>query len=203
MSLADYNTFDSSVLHEFYRVEELPHLSSKSTPTPRQLQATIALLQPLRKTDILESCRQPRATPYTGCRNARHEYLNLDPLSKAWRQQMMKLPPFGRLVFDLTLPPRDTSQSPEIYGDHNIPEKVCCVVETRDITTLVRSISLTTVMRAKSEVTSFDVVFNQEDGVPVKGMEGLKGQLVALSQAKGTAEANKRKNANAGVKIDG
>ncbi|PYI33235.1 hypothetical protein BP00DRAFT_424103 [Aspergillus indologenus CBS 114.80] len=202
MSLADY-TFDPSVLHDFYRVEELSPLGSKSTSIPHQHQATIALLQPLRNTDILESCRQPRATPYTGCRNARHAYLNLDPLSKAWRQQMMKLPPFARLVFDLTLPPRDTRQSPEIYGDDNIPEKVCCVVETRDIMTLVRSIALTTVMRAKRKVASFDVVFNQEDGVSVKGMEILKGQLVALSQAKGTAEANKRKNANAGVEIDG
>ncbi|PYH80489.1 hypothetical protein BO82DRAFT_355455 [Aspergillus uvarum CBS 121591] len=202
MSPADYS-FDPSVLHDFYHAEELPPLGSESTSIPHQRQATIALLQPFWNTNILESCRQSRATTNTGFRDARYEYLNLDPLSKAWRQQMMKLPLFARLVFDLTLPPRDTCHSPEIYGDQKIPEKVCCVVETRDTMNLVRSIALTTVMRAKSKVVSFDVVFNQEDGLFVEGIKILKGQLVALSQAKGTAEGNKRKNANAGVEVDG
>ncbi|RAK74296.1 uncharacterized protein BO72DRAFT_516825 [Aspergillus fijiensis CBS 313.89] len=109
------NAFDATVLHDFCHIEELPHI-----PTSNQCQATIALLQPLRNTDILESCRRARAicgsnSAPNSCRDAKHEFLNFDSPSKAWRQEMMKRPTYTRLVFDRTLPPRGIDKSPELY----------------------------------------------------------------------------------------
>ncbi|RAH47577.1 uncharacterized protein BO95DRAFT_326329, partial [Aspergillus brunneoviolaceus CBS 621.78] len=148
-------------------------------------QATIALLQPLRNTDILESCRRARAicgsnSAPNSCRDAKHEFLNFDSPSKAWRQEMMKRPTYTRLVFDRTLPPRGIDKSPELYWNHRMPEKVSLAIRDSDVITLARTIALTTVMRAKVEIVSFDALFDPKEGVSVRSVKVLKSQLVAL-----------------------
>ncbi|RAH75396.1 uncharacterized protein BO66DRAFT_310521, partial [Aspergillus aculeatinus CBS 121060] len=195
-------------LHDFCHIKELPHHGSESIPTSNQRQATIALLQPLGNTDILESCRRARAicpsnSAPNSCRDAKNKFLNFDPLSETWRQEMMKRPPYTRLVFDRTLPPRGIDNSPEIYWDHKMPEKVRLTIRGSEVITLPRTFASTTVIRAKGEVVSFDALFDPEAGVSVRSVKVLKSQFVALGQTRETAEVNRLKNSNAGVAIEG
>ncbi|KAH8586331.1 hypothetical protein B0O99DRAFT_602574 [Bisporella sp. PMI_857] len=67
-------------------------LSASSLPP-----ATLVLLQPLANPNTLAECRS----------SSNHIHLNLQPLSLAWRQAMIKTQPFADIIFDLRLPKQD------------------------------------------------------------------------------------------------
>ncbi|RAL12941.1 uncharacterized protein BO97DRAFT_49051 [Aspergillus homomorphus CBS 101889] len=105
------NVSQPSLLQEFCVREDLSRLSIEPKPVSHLRQATISLLHPLEKANKLELCRPKMdlstisESPRRNCDRYKHEYLDLQPLGKIWRQELIKIPPFSRLIFDLTLPP--------------------------------------------------------------------------------------------------
>lgn len=68
----------------------------------------LALLKPLAKLDIFEAWRDPNSRQTW--QDGTQEYLNIRPLSKAWRQSLNQRPPFPHLTFDLSLPDKDENE---------------------------------------------------------------------------------------------
>ncbi|GKZ86041.1 hypothetical protein AnigIFM56816_000891 [Aspergillus niger] len=170
-------------------------VNTNQDSTPPFRQAKLALLHPLSKADILESCRcrtnpptDPQLCRYT-CDRFRHEFLNLHPLGKMWREELMKIPPFSHLIFDLTLPPNapnDNNTEPPsrwIYWDISMPQESSLGIHDKEVMNIVKTIALTTRIRTKSGNVSFDVVYDPTDGAPVKTMKALQQQLGELSTA--------------------
>jgi hypothetical protein len=98
-----------------------PHSRSQKSPT------TLVLLQPLANADILASCRDPasrlvRKPNGSVCGTLNYEYLNIQPLSLAWRQAVIKAPPISQLTFDLSLPKHEGDKAFEkVYWDMVMP----------------------------------------------------------------------------------
>ncbi|BCR99670.1 uncharacterized protein AKAW2_50012S [Aspergillus luchuensis] len=185
---------DPSLLQEFCLTEDLSRLSIDQESEPRIRQAKLALLHPLRKANILESCRCRTDAPtdqlchYT-CDRSRHEFLNLHPLGKTWRKELMKIPPFSRLIFDLTLPPHspndNTTETPNgwIHWDTSMPQEASLGIHAKEVANIVTTIALTTRMRMKGDEVSFGIIYDPTDGAHVRNMKGIQKQLAALGTA--------------------
>ena len=166
---------------------ETSKLSSESASWTQQTK--LVLLQPLANADTLEVCREPDSRLVhkpngSVCGTSNHEYLDIRPLSKAWRQALTKVPPISQLTFDLALPKEDEKSKgsfQNVYWDTAMPQEVSLGVHARDVMTLVITIATEIRMRADGDVR-FEVAYDDTEGVSLKAMTLLKKQLFALSE---------------------
>ncbi|KAK2757935.1 hypothetical protein FQN54_004341 [Arachnomyces sp. PD_36] len=156
-------------------------------------QATLVLLQPLANADMLGACRNPDSRLVPGPdgvmrRTSIFEYLNIQHLSKAWRQALMKVPPIPYLTFDLALPKERGEKSEgsfqKVYWDTGVPERGGLCILTREVMTLANTIATGIRMRADGEVR-FEVTYVESELVSPGGMKTLKGQLLGVAKAGG------------------
>ncbi|GFF82219.1 hypothetical protein IFM47457_05730 [Aspergillus lentulus] len=185
---------EPNVLDESFITSGLSSLSigtSEGPPksSPQTRKARLVLLQPLANAKMLQACRNPQSRRIlkNDCLfTSSNELLDIQPLSRAWRQAIMNVPPFSHLIFDLILPQetencKDTFQ--KVHWDTFLPEENSLGVPLRDVTTLVRTITTEMKMRAKGDVW-FDVVYDEIEGskgIAPRAMAILKKQLIALS----------------------
>lgn len=158
----------------------------------------LVLLQPLANADMLAVCRNPgsrflRNQDGVIVGPSNHEWLNILPLSKAWRQAVTKAAPIPQVTFDLTLPKRDenTSTFQPVYWETSMPEEGGLGLVTRDVMTLVITLATGMRMRANGDLR-FELIYNKSDGVRTKAMESLKKQLLALAQYKAPVKDGQR-----------
>ncbi|RAH61185.1 hypothetical protein BO85DRAFT_506772 [Aspergillus piperis CBS 112811] len=200
----------SSVPHEFCISEDLSELQPNQKPPPSLREARLPLLRPLEKADILELCIQSPSIhigDYNSMVEAQERNLDLQPLSKLWRQEMMKLPPFAKIIFDLTLPLREDEDA--IVWDIGKRREGCFIVGVREVMHIATTIALTTRVRLKGEAVSFDLDYEDLDLVYDDGSdEVVSWRLDALREeirALGTAKSNevKGESGGAGVGVGG
>ncbi|GIJ85109.1 hypothetical protein Asppvi_003965 [Aspergillus pseudoviridinutans] len=186
---------EPNVLDESFITSGLSSLSigtSEGPPksSPQTRKARLVLLQPLANAKMLQACRNPQSRRIfkNNCLfTSGNELLDIQPLSRAWRQALMNVPPFSHLIFDLTLPKetencKDTFQ--KLHWDTFMPEENGLGIPLRDVTTLVRTIATEMKMRAKGDAW-FNVVYDEVEGsrgIAPRAMTILKKQLLALSQ---------------------
>jgi hypothetical protein len=83
-------------------------LATLNLSAPEPPPTTLVLLQPLANAATLAACLPASRSTST----SKIQYLDIQPLSLAWRQAVIKAPPLPDLVFDLRLPlPTATSAS--------------------------------------------------------------------------------------------
>jgi hypothetical protein len=157
-------------------------LSSLNIEASEPQPTTLVLLQPLANASMLAACR-----PQTS--SSKYEFLKIQPLSLAWRQAIIKIPPIPHIIFDLSLPkpPPPPSPSPgevefqKIYSDAAFPAKGGLGVLIRDVMMMVVTIATETRMRAEGKV-KFEVVFDETENVAPAGLKLLEKQLSALEK---------------------
>ena len=187
---------DPSLLQDSNIIIGLSNLSNEtSKPSSESIsqaqQVNLVLLQPLANPDMLEACRSPGSRlvhkPSGFVRGpSKHEYLNIQPLSMAWRQALMKVSPISYLTFDLALPKEDEKSKgkfQKLYWDTAMPEEASLGIHTRDIVNLIITIATATRMRAGGDIR-FDIVYDETETVSLRAMTGLKKQLLALAEIK-------------------
>ncbi|KAF4153595.1 hypothetical protein CNMCM8927_005622 [Aspergillus lentulus] len=158
-------------------------------PEPRTRKVKLVLLQPLANPDMLAACRNPnsrvtRRSTGSVDGTATCEFLDIRPLSKAWRQATMKVPPFSHLIFDLTLPKANEGRNVsfrKVYWDIGMPQGDTLTVEARDVMNLAVTIATETRIRAKGNVC-FEIVYDEAEGVAPRVLTRLDKQLLALQQ---------------------
>lgn len=153
---------------------------------PRQI--TLALFQPLADAATLASC-----LPQDPVGVATWQYLDIQPLSQAWRKAIIEASPTPNLVFDLSLPqPDKISSSPNAdESSAKKARKICwdtsgsydngIVIHTKDTFTMVNSIALGVRMRVDGDL-KFGVVYNEKEGLLKHAVELLKKHLVATEK---------------------
>ncbi|GCB22674.1 hypothetical protein AAWM_05559 [Aspergillus awamori] len=163
---------DPEFLQEFCLSEDLSQLRLDQNTVPSLREARLALLRPLERADILKSCTPPPVTdhdPYFKIKT-QAEYLDLQPLSKMWRQELMRIPPFSRIIFDISLPQRHPLEAAgcdnsriqwDIYRSRNSTP----AIPFREVMQMATTIALTTRMRMKGEAVSFDIVYDDENNI--------------------------------------
>ncbi|EEA21204.1 conserved hypothetical protein [Talaromyces marneffei ATCC 18224] len=190
------NITEPNLLQGFCGTKELSSLDNNSfklsPESASQLhQVKLVLLQPLANADMLKDCRDPNSRIVcrpndSRCLTSNREYLNLQPLSKSWRQELIKITPIPELIFDLTLPNEGKENNhtfTKVYWDTAMPQEDSIGIHTRDVMTLVITIATEIRMRTNGDV-SFEVIYDDTEGVSLKGMSLLKKQLLALSNNK-------------------
>ena len=169
-------------------------LSNLSLENARQLQLdsttqkiTLALLQPLADVDMLATCRNPdsrivRKPNGVICGTSNNEYLDIRPLSLAWRQAWTKLAPISNVTFDLGLPngTESTETVQKVYWDTSIPDQGGLAVFTQDVMTLVNTLATEMRMRAGGDL-QFQIIYLESEGVGERPMKLLRKQLAALA----------------------
>ncbi|GIJ99566.1 hypothetical protein Aspvir_001700 [Aspergillus viridinutans] len=185
---------DPDHLNEFHITAGLSSLNTGTSgaspePVPQTQRVKLVLLQPLANPDMLAACRNPgsrvtrRSTGLSGGSSTR-EFLDIRPLSKAWRQATMKVPPFSHLIFDLTLPKANEGRNDsfqKVYWDIGMPQGDTLSVQAGDVMNLVVTIATETRVRAKGNVR-FEVVYDEAEGVAPRALTRLDQELLALQQ---------------------
>ncbi|PYH39748.1 uncharacterized protein BO87DRAFT_432342 [Aspergillus neoniger CBS 115656] len=200
--------FPSSVPHEFCISEDLSELQPNQKPPPSLREARLPLLRPLEKADILELCTQSPSTHTDGYKSMvepEERNLDLQPLSKLWRQEMMKLPPFAKIIFDLTLPLREDQDA--IVWDIGKRREGCYIVRVREVMHIATTIALTTRVRLTGGAVSFDLDYedldlvydDRSDEIVSCRLDALREEIRAL----GTAPTNEVKGGSEGAGVGG
>jgi len=137
----------------------------------------LVLLQPLGNPSKVAASLPPRSfSPHY------HQYVNLQRLSRQWRQAVAEAPPISHLIFDLSLPRPDCEEDFEkVYWDTGVPEEGGIAVKTRDVMTLVITIATETRMRVEGKV-KFEVKYEASEGVSGRAMKLLGKQLGELEK---------------------
>ena len=111
-----------------------------------------------------------------------HQYVNLQRLSRQWRQAITEAPPIAHLIFDLSLPrPEGEEDFEKVYWDTRVPEEGGSAVKTRDVMTLVITIATEMRMRVEGNV-KFEVSYEDSEGVSGKAIKLLGKQLAELEK---------------------
>ncbi|KAH8786242.1 hypothetical protein BGZ57DRAFT_818281 [Hyaloscypha finlandica] len=180
-------------------------LETLNLSAPEPPPTTLVLLQPLANAATLAACLP--ASRSTSTSNL--QYLDIQPLSLAWRQAVIKAPPMQDLVVQemqalplLFSTPASSSKSTSASGGHGgfqklywdtaVPREGGLAVRTRDVITLIVTIATGIRMRVDGEVR-FGLVFDGREGVTGHAMKLLKKQLGVLEKdykkgGKGTVE---------------
>lgn len=164
-----------------------PHQKQHQTQKAR-----LALLQPLANPDMLEACRNPHSRVIRRP-NGLHEFLDIRPLSKAWRQATIKVMPFSHLIFDLTLPKQHEGRNDsfhKVYWDTGMPQGDSLDIQVQDVMNLVIIIATETRIRAKGNVC-FELVYDETEGVAPAVTARLNKQLLALQHFPGKKDGAK------------
>lgn len=174
--------------------------AERNSPSqPQTRQARLVLLQPLATCTMLAACRKPSScmVPFPDGRPSDaigDEYLDISPLSRAWRQALAKTLPVPRLTFNLSLPKPGTGDSEgegesddalqRVYWDTATPARGRhLAVAARDVMHLVTTIATTMRMRVQGDVR-FEVVYDEDEGLSLRAMKLLKKQLLDIAEAK-------------------
>lgn len=167
-------------------------------------EVTLVLLQPLSNAKMLAACRNTslrsnQKSNSAAARPSKYEYLDVGPLSKAWRQALMKVAPISKLTFDLTLPQpgeESTSVFETVYWDVALPEEGGLAVRTQDVMNIAITIATEMRMRIDGNL-QLGLTYGEAEGASARGMALLKKQLLALAefktQAKGDEQNEERK----------
>jgi len=159
---------------------------------------TLVLLQPLANADTLTACL-PKPNPDSA---SKMRYLNIQPLSLAWRQAVIKAGPTPNLIFDLSLPqPTGPSSSSletnsstngfqKVYWETAPPLDGGMVLSTRDVVTMINTIANGIRVRVDGKV-SFGLVFDEAEGVAGHAMKLLRKQLDAAEKEYRKIESGK------------
>lgn len=158
------------------------------TTEPRQI--TLVLFQPLDDPATLASClpQEPAGTETW-------QYLNIQPLSQAWRKAIIEASPTPNLVFDLSLPqPNEISLSLndwEAGSSAKKTRKICWdtsgswddnyILLTKDTFTMINSIALGVRMRVDGKV-NFRVEYTEKEGLLKYAVDLLKKHLLATKK---------------------
>ncbi|KAI9931997.1 hypothetical protein ASPWEDRAFT_171875 [Aspergillus wentii DTO 134E9] len=139
---------------------DLTSLSNASeSPTQRQ-PIELVLLQPLSDPDLLEACRNPdsqirRRPNGVVCGTSNQEFLDIGPLSKAWREALLTIPPISNLVFNLALPKEAEKRNgsfQKVYWVTAMPQEPSVGVHLRDAMALVITIATEMKIRVDGDV---------------------------------------------------
>lgn len=162
-------------------------------------QTMLAILQPLANAAMLAACRNPnsrflRMGDGTICGPSNYEYLNIRPLSAAWRlamnQAASNLTPISDVMFDVTLPKGGESNGSgfqKVYWETtSIPPEGGIAVYTQDVMTLVITLATAVRMRSSGEVR-LGLTYDLAEGVAPSSMAALKKQLHRLANFKANA----------------
>jgi hypothetical protein len=180
---------EPSLLNNFLVTPGVSNPSTGASASPAQpgsqtRKARLVLLQPLANVELLEACRIRSDNRFLTSEN---EFLNIQPLSRAWRRAITSVPPFSHLIFDLTLP-KETEECKDtfhqVHWDTFIPEGKSLGVPLRGVLNLVRTIATGTKIRASGDVR-FEVVYEEVEGakgIAPRAITILKKELLALSQ---------------------
>ncbi|KAM3080200.1 hypothetical protein ACMFMF_003609 [Clarireedia jacksonii] len=171
----------------------LAQLTPSASSSQKQ-QRKLALLQPLATSETPEACQDPTSRIVchpngSPCSTPNREYLNISQLSKAWRQALLAIKPITEVVFDL-IPPKQyenhkvSSPFQRVYWDTVMHSNgVSLGIHAGDVMTMV--ITIATEMRLRIDgYLCFDIIYDELEGVSMKGMTLLRKQLLALAQAK-------------------
>jgi hypothetical protein len=90
------------------------------------------------------------------------EYLNIAPLSQAWRHAMANTVPRAEVVFDIRLPVISEESDPKIYWDTNLPRDGGLAVPMQKVLTMALTIAIAVRMRVKG-VCRFGVCYHGKD----------------------------------------
>lgn len=158
-----------------------------SGPQP-QLHIKLVLLQPLANPEMLSNCRT--STEWVmrtewGFERGHHkdEFLNIQPLSAAWRQAMKTTTSITKVTFDLSLPRPDGSSDEfqEVFWDTKLSKLSCLALTTQHVMTMVVTLATAMKMRTTGDL-SFDLTYCESK--TTRGMLVLERQLQNLSDYK-------------------
>lgn len=151
---------------------------------------TLALLQPLAQDDVLASCRNPASRVLRNsngiiCGKSNNEFLNIKPLSTAWRQAAKAEAPIARVIFDLTLPnlgDKKTTEFSKIYWDTAVPNGGGVCVITQDAINLAITLATAMTMRMRgSGRLFFGLTFDEAQRPSAVAMGRLEKHLTNLA----------------------
>ncbi|KAH8802620.1 hypothetical protein F5884DRAFT_802451 [Xylogone sp. PMI_703] len=150
---------------------------------------TLVLLQPLADPDMLAACGgsdiHSDQLPDDPRHSAPEKFLDIRPLSKAWRQAVMKVPPITDLEFDFTLPQigEGTGTSQKLYWEVTLPRTGGLAVTLKEVIHIATTIATEMRMRTSGELR-FGVTYDLSDRPSLRGMALLEKALLSLAEFK-------------------
>lgn len=105
-------------LSEFVTGLSSPSIKAHADSAAPVQHIKLALLQPLANTEMFAACRNPssraiRLADGSVCGISNHEYLDIQPLNRAWRQAVKTMALPSEVTFDLTLPTMEGTRPSE------------------------------------------------------------------------------------------
>ncbi|RAK79302.1 uncharacterized protein BO72DRAFT_525978 [Aspergillus fijiensis CBS 313.89] len=151
----------------------------------------LALLKPLANSETLADCTNHKTDFCADHSEPGQMCLDIYCLGRAWRQELLKVPPMSFLIFDITIPvikyqgkgkarAKDTDETePQLaWGDC---ERPCLVVSMREVIHIATTIATTMKIRGKNS-TRFAVMYDPAQLIRLDEMIELKEKLRALSR---------------------
>lgn len=138
---------------------------------------TLLLLQALADLGMLTACRDPSSRFLRGCddtvvRPSNQETLNIGPLGLAWRKIIADMPPYCKIIFDLSLP-----ATPKLYWEDATPGEESTFIITQHVMNLVITFPTAIKMRADEDL-NFNITVSDQ---PLR-WKLLQTQLLALAE---------------------
>lgn len=151
------------------------------------------LLQPLANFEMLAACRNPasrcmRMGDGSKGQPTNNEYLNIAPLSQAWRNAMANAAPRAEIVFDIRLPAISEENGQKVYWDTSLPRDGGLAVHMQKVMTIAIIIATGVRMRVQG-ACRFGVSYHDE-GQDWRGdeMKRFQRQLIKLAETKTEGE---------------
>lgn len=166
--------------HSIDSPTQLQRLASEDPSIEHAL--NIILFAPLAHSEVLQQCRDynsryAKNSEGQRCGLTDYEYLNIDTLAKAWRDNWKTLPvtSISRVTFDLTLPEPDEGVE-QVRWEYGSRTRVKIHPPERETTSLVNTLLLEMHMRSRGRV-KMDVVSSGE------GVQARMGMITSYIEA--------------------
>ncbi|PYI31785.1 hypothetical protein BP00DRAFT_342974 [Aspergillus indologenus CBS 114.80] len=150
----------------------------------------LALLKPLANSETLADCTNRKTDFCTDHSELGQICLDIQPLGRAWRQELLKVPPMSSLIFDLTIPSikyngkgkaraknTDETEPQLAWGDRDRP---CLAVSMREVIHIVTTIATSMKIRGKNS-TRFVLMYDPSQLIRLDEINELKEKLRVLS----------------------
>lgn len=161
-----------------------------NVPSPNNHSVVLALLEPLSQKDMFAACRNPASREMHGPDGrvrgmSKDEYLNIEPLSTAWRHALRASTPLTHIVFDLTLPGVVIDED----GKEHVPcwdtalpydSEVCMCVNIQHAANLTITLATATRARASGKL-SFELRYDEAQRPSSRGTARLEEHLKRLA----------------------
>lgn len=145
----------------------------------------LAIFYPLAHKDMLDRCRDPdsrysRDPAGNRCGLTDHEYLDITPLGKAWRQYWKVLPTkISHIAFDMTLPIPDEGVEQVRWDNKHVETAgIKMFVPQHGVKLVIDTLVLEMHMRSKGKV-KMDLTWEPRADKPVVGM--IQSYIEALA----------------------